>query len=57
MQKFANKKLVEWGHLERFQKTYPEFPIGMICLQEQPDFVVKTIDGMLGIEVREWCPF
>lgn len=26
----------------------------MICLQEQPDFVVKTDDGMLGIEVREW---
>jgi hypothetical protein len=54
MQHLAKKKQREWRLLEKFRECYSEFPAGMICPQEQPDFVLKTVHAMLGIEVREW---
>jgi len=43
----------ERAHLLRFKEACPFFPDGKIESDEQPDFVVHTSDGLLGIEHTE----
>lgn len=49
------KKAREWRLLERFRESYAGFPAGFICLQEHPDFLIKSAYGFVGVEVREWA--
>lgn len=50
-----SKKQREWQLLGKLRESYQGFPEGTICLQEQPDFLIKTADGFVGVEVREWA--
>jgi hypothetical protein len=40
--------------LDRFAKAYPEFPSGDIVDSESPDFLIKSPDRTIGIEVMEY---
>lgn len=40
----------ERAHLERFRSACPVFPVGDITEKEEPDFLVATESGVVGIE-------
>ena len=48
--KEARGKRTEENHLHRFRDNFPEFPAGQITSGEHPDFLVKSPEGMIGIE-------
>jgi hypothetical protein len=50
----GSKKLRERAHLEAFRQAHSGFPSGVICETEEPDFVVQTSAGTLGIEHTEF---
>lgn len=41
----------ELFYLEKFKEHFPEFPEGIVCLDEKPDFLIKTRNKFLGIEI------
>lgn len=47
------KKNKEYSHLERFKKIFDNFPDGEIDCSEKPDFIVKSNNTQIGIEVTE----
>ena len=47
---FVNKES-ELFYLEKFKENFPEFPEGIVCLNEKPDFLIKTNSNFLGIEI------
>jgi hypothetical protein len=50
----VTKKERELRFLARLRDSCPDRLEGIICLQEEPDFVIKTQNGLLGVEIREW---
>jgi hypothetical protein len=52
--KELRKKQTEVNHLLRFRQNLPDFPDGMICVGEAPDFLVNTGQGYVGIEHTQW---
>ncbi|CAN5435994.1 hypothetical protein BH10BAC3_BH10BAC3_07920 [soil metagenome] len=42
----------EKSTLLRFQKEYPQFPIGKISQPNRPDFIIKGKD-IIGIEITQ----
>ena len=46
-----DKKDREWDCLQSFSKCFPEFPQGRMVPTENPDFLVHTQNGILGIEL------
>jgi hypothetical protein len=52
--KELRKKQTEVNHLLRFRQNLPDFPDGMICMGEAPDFLVNTGRGYVGIEHTQW---
>jgi hypothetical protein len=48
------KKVVERYHLDRFRQAYPDFPQGSIEESESPDFLVRTSEQTVGIEIVEY---
>ena len=52
--KELRKKQTELNHLLRFRQNLPDFPDGMICVGEAPDFLVNTGHGYVGIEHTQW---
>lgn len=49
----ATRKEVERYQLETFRDVYAEFPAGEIIDSEEPDFLIKVNDGLLGVELTE----
>jgi hypothetical protein len=45
------KKQRELINCEAFRASHPDAPEGIACVQERPDFVVKTQAGRIGVEV------
>ncbi len=52
--KELRKKQTEVNHLLRFRQNLPDFPNGMICVGEAPDFLVNTGHSYIGIEHTQW---
>jgi hypothetical protein len=50
----VTKKERELHFLARLRDSFPDRLEGIVCLQEEPDFVIKTPNGLLGIEIRQW---
>src|SRR6185437_8674280 len=48
-----SKKDIESYYLARFKELLPDFPAGAITPTEEPDFLVETPRGQLGIELTE----
>jgi hypothetical protein len=48
-----SKKEIESYYLERFKELLPGFPSGMVIPTEEPDFLVETPSGHVGIELTE----
>jgi hypothetical protein len=44
----------ELFYLERFKENLPSFPQGIISPDERPDFLVKTSNGIVGIEITHF---
>jgi hypothetical protein len=44
-------KEAELFYLEKFKANFPGFPIGDICPDERPDFLIKATTGTVGIEI------
>jgi hypothetical protein len=40
----------QYSHILRFKESFPDFPAGILCFDDNPDVLVKTSEGMLGIE-------
>jgi hypothetical protein len=51
----SDKKRIERLYLEAARATCSIFPKGRIICHEKPDFLLRTEDGELGIEVTELC--
>lgn len=47
-------KETEFFYLERFRDNYANFPDGIICFDEQPDFLIKSNDKIVGIEITHY---
>lgn len=48
-----SKKDIESYYLGRFKELLPDFPPGLVTLTEEPDFLIDTPRGPLGIELTE----
>jgi len=44
----------EFFYLEEFKENFADFPEGMICVDEKPDFVIKTGSKFLGVEITHY---
>jgi hypothetical protein len=40
----------QYSHILRFKESFPEFPDGILCYDDNPDVLVKTSEGFCGIE-------
>jgi len=49
----STRKEVERYQLETFRDVCTEFPAGEIIDSEEPDFLIKINDGVLGVELTE----
>jgi hypothetical protein len=49
----STRKEVERYQLETFRNVCTEFPAGEIIDSEEPDFLIKINDGVLGVELTE----
>ncbi len=47
-------KETERFYLDKFKENFPGFPKGTVCPDERPDFLVKTEQGVVGIEITEF---
>ncbi len=47
------KKEIENNNFEWFRKRMPDFPVGEVSKDERPDFLVKTNNGIIGIDITE----
>jgi hypothetical protein len=47
-------KAAEQFYLEEFKKNYSAFPCGDIDPHERPDFLIRTGDRVIGVEVTEY---
>ncbi len=41
----------EFFYLDKFKENFPSFPEGKISPDERPDFLVKTLNEIIGIEI------
>lgn len=48
--RYGNKKERELQLVIRMRDLQADGPAGFVCLQEEPDFLVNTAHGLLGIE-------
>jgi hypothetical protein len=48
------QKRKEFFYLDKFKESLPDFPDGVICLDERPDFLVKSASEIIGIEVTDF---
>jgi hypothetical protein len=44
----------EFFYLEKFKENYSDFPEGMVCLDEKPDFVIRIGSKFLGVEITHY---
>lgn len=51
----ADKDRERW-YLEKLKACFPGFPIGSVIPGESPDFLVRSEEGVTGIEVTQFYP-
>jgi hypothetical protein len=49
----VNKEF-ELFYLEKFKENFKNFPQGDVCPDERPDFLLKTTNGVIGIELTHF---
>lgn len=49
----ASKKELEFSRLERFKSFMPDFPMGEVEPTEEPDFLVRGPDRIVGLELTD----
>ena len=47
-------KDAECFYLDRFRENFTNFPRGNVCLDESPDFLIKSPTGIIGVEVTHF---
>jgi hypothetical protein len=48
------QKQKEFFYLNKFKENFTDFPASIICLDERPDFSVKSANEIIGIEVTDF---
>ena len=48
------KKRRELIYFDLFRDVFGEMPPGVACVQERPDFVIKSASGKIGVEVTRY---
>lgn len=50
MRSLTQNEREQYSHILRFKESFPESPKGILCFDDNPDVLVKTSEGILGIE-------
>lgn len=50
MRSLTQNEREQYSHILRFKESFSDFPEGILCFDDNPDVLVKTSEGMLGIE-------
>lgn len=50
MRSLTQNEREQYSHILRFTESFPDFPKSFLCFDDNPDVLVKTSEGMLGIE-------
>src|SRR5215203_2371104 len=50
MRALTQNEREQYSHILRFRESLSDFPEGILCFDDNPDVLVKTSKGMLGIE-------
>lgn len=50
MRPLTQNEREQYSHILRFKESFPDFPEGVLCFDDNPDVLVKTPEGILGIE-------
>lgn len=50
MRPLTQNEREQYSHILRFKESFSEFPEGILCFDDNPDVLVKTREGFLGIE-------
>jgi hypothetical protein len=50
MRSLTQNEREQYSHILRFKESLLDFPEGILCFDDNPDVLVRTSEGMLGIE-------
>lgn len=50
MRPLTQNEREQYSHILRFKESFSDFPEGILCYDDNPDVLVKTQEGFLGIE-------
>jgi hypothetical protein len=50
MRPLTQNEREQYSHILRFKESFSDFPEGILCFDDNPDVLVKTREGFLGIE-------
>lgn len=50
MRSLTQNEREQYSHILRFKESFSDFPEGILCFDDNPDVLVKTREGFLGIE-------
>lgn len=50
MRPLTQNEREQYSHILRFKESFSEFPAGILCFDDNPDVLVKTSEGILGVE-------
>jgi hypothetical protein len=50
MRPLTQNEREQYSHILRFTESFRDFPEGFLCFDDNPDVLIRTSEGMLGVE-------
>ena len=50
MRSLTQNEREQYSHILRFKESFPDFPEGILCFDDNPDVLIRTSEGFSGVE-------